>query len=492
MYRCRVAVFPHDPGENRTLSVAVFAGPLFGDGKRRFMGMFDASGTPEKPRIIEFTTRMKELHTLHILPWVSPEHITWRDKEEKRPGVGILWAETHGPLDQTFPAETQRALFGDAKTLSMVEGDSKYIRHRKGVKSHHVESETPREDVERIVRDFVKRAFRRPVETEMADQFVGLALSRLDAGNSFEQAVRAGVTSVLCSPHFLLLNQEAETDDFAIASRLSYFLWSSMPDEELRRFAAAGKLTDPRTRKLQVERMLNDPKMDRFVNNFTGQWLDLRDIDFTSPDKKLYPEFDELLQRSLVAETRGFFRHILQKDLSVMNFVDSDFAYLNQRLADHYGVPGVRGHEKFQIVKLPDDSIRGGVLTQGSVLKVTANGTNTSPVLRGIWILDKIMGQPALPPPPGVPAVEPDIRGATTIREQLTKHREEESCARCHARIDPPGFAMEEFNAIGGYRDFYRTVGGEGKTRREIQLSGWTNRGKRRCLAGWSRLFRFR
>lgn len=463
VYRCRVAVFPHEPNDHRTLSVAVFVGPLFGDGKRRFMGMFDVTGTPDKPRIIEFTTRMGELHALHILPWIYPQHVTYRDKHEKRPGVGILWAETHGPLDQAFPSEPQKQLFGDSETVSLEEGDSFYIRHRKGVKSHYVESSAPREDAERIIRGLVPRAFRRPVPDELVDQFVALTLAKLDAGSSFEDAVRAGTTAIFCSPHFLLLNQEAELDDYAIASRLSYFLWSSLPDEELMSLAAAGKLGDAKVRHSQIERMLSDPKSERLIDSFTGQWLDLRDIEFTTPDKKLYPEFDELLQRSMVAETKGFFRHLLTENLSVLNFVDSDFAVLNQRLATHYGIPGIRGHEEFRIVPLPNDSIRGGILTHASVLKVTANGTSTSPILRGVWVLDHLMGQPALPPPPGVPAVEPDIRGAINIRDQLEKHREDESCARCHARIDPPGFALEQFNAIGGEREWYRSLGGEGE-----------------------------
>ena len=463
VYRCRVAVFPHEPGPERTLSVAVFTGPLFGDGKRHFQGMFDVTGTPENPRIIEFTTRMGELHALHILPWVYPEHVTWRDKHEQRPGVATLWAETYGPLDQAFPSRAQLTLFGKSPTMTMAKGDSVYIRHRRGVRSHHVESSAPREDAERIIRAFAPRAFRRPVEPDLVDQFVRLTWSRLDAGNSFEQAVRAGVTAVLCSPHFLLLNREREVDDYTLASRLSYFLWSSMPDDELLALAAAGRLSDAAVRHAQVERMLADPKRERFIEHFTGQWLDLRDIEFTTPDAKLYPEFDELLQRSMVAETKCFFRHLLTNDLSVVNFIDSDFAILNQRLADHYDVPGVRGHEELRVVKLPKDSIRGGVLTHASVLKVTANGTTTSPILRGVWVLDNILGQPSPPPPSGVPLVEPDIRGATTIREQLDQHRNIESCARCHSRIDPPGFALEQFDVIGGERDFYRAIGGKGK-----------------------------
>ena len=465
VYRCRVAVFPHEPNDHRTLSVAVFTGPLFGDGKRVFQGMFDVNGSAKEPRIVEFTTRMAELHAMHILPWVYPEHVTWRDKEEARPGVATLWAETYGPLDQDFPSlATQRLFgpFGEGSTLEVKEGAGVYIRHRRGVKSHYIDSTAPQEDAARIIRNFVPRAFRRPVDDSLTEQFVALTLARLEEGSTFEQAVQASVAAVLCSPHFLLLNAESEVDDYAIASRLSYFLWSSIPDDELLALAAERKLSDSKVLHAQVDRMIDDPKIERFIENFTGQWLDLRDIEFTTPDKKLYPEFSELLQRSMLAETHGFFRHILKNDLSVQNFVDSDFAILNQRMATHYGIDGVRGHEHFRVVRLPEDSVRGGVLTHASVLKVTANGTTTSPVIRGNWVLDRILGQPAPAPPPGVPAVEPDIRGATTIREQLDKHREIESCARCHNRIDPPGFAMEEFDVIGGHRDWYRSLGDKG------------------------------
>lgn len=463
VYRCRVAVFPHEPGAHRTLSVAVFVGPLFGAGKRRFMGMYDVTGTPEEPRIIEFTTHMREAHALHILPWVFPEHVTWRDKEEPRPGVAIAWAETHGPLDQSFPSEASQSLFGTSDSLTMAQGAGVYIRHRRGVRSHYVESTQPKEDTAQIIRAFVSRAFRRPVDDELVEPFVNLALTRLDQGSSFEQAVRAGVAAVLCSPHFLLINQAEDVDDFTLASRLSYFLWSSIPDDELLQLAAAGRLSDPDVRRAQVDRMIDDPKIERFVENFTGQWLDLRDIEFTTPDRKLYPEYDELLLRSMLAETRGFFRHVLKHDLSVLNFVDSDFAVLNQRLATHYGIPGVRGHEKFRVVPLPAESIRGGILTHASVLKVTANGTTTSPVLRGVWVLENLLGQTSPPPPAGVPAVEPDIRGATSIRDQLELHRANVSCARCHAHIDPPGFALEEFDVIGGQRDWYRSLGDKGE-----------------------------
>ncbi|MEQ8787594.1 MAG: DUF1592 domain-containing protein [Pirellulaceae bacterium] len=466
VYRCRIAVWPHQPSE-RTLVVAVYVGPLFGPGKRRFMGMYDVTGTPQNPRIIEFTTRVNEGHAMHIVPWIYPQHITYIHKDEPRPGVGVVWAETYGPLDQDFPSQAQKRLFGDDEQITMAEDRPIYMRHRRGVKLHVVQSEKPREDAERIIREFVPRAFRRPVDDSVIEPYVQLTLARLDAGRTFEQAVRAGVTAVLCSPQFLLLNRDGEVDDYTLASRLSYFLWSTMPDEELMQLAAEGKLRDPQVLHAQVERMLGDPRIERFIENFTGQWLDLREIEFTTPDAKLYPEFDELLQESMLGETRGFFRHLLENDLSVVNFIDSDFAVLNERLAKHYGIDGVKGHENFRVVPLPEDSLRGGVLAQASVLKVTANGTSTSPVLRGVWVLDKLLGQPAPPPPPGVPAVEPDIRGAVTIREQLDKHRAIESCARCHVRIDAPGFALETFDVIGGQRDRYRSLG-EGERVRNV------------------------
>jgi hypothetical protein len=231
-----------------------------------------------------------------------------------------------------------------------------------------------------------------------------------------------------------------------------------MPDEELLTLAETKKLGESETLRAQVERMLKSPKSAAFTENFVGQWLGLRDIDFTEPSHILYPEFDHMLKVSMVKETELYFTELLKDDLSIANFVASDFSMLNGRLAKHYGIPGVEGYE-FRKVKLPPESHRGGVLTMASVLKVTANGTSTSPVMRGAWVLDRILGTPPPRPPADVPALEPDIRGATTIREQLAKHRQVASCASCHVKIDPPGFALESFDVIGGWREHYRTSG---------------------------------
>ena len=306
------------------------------------------------------------------------------------------------------------------------------------------------------MRGFLPRAFRRSISDDDMRPYLELVGTALDEGQPFEQAMRAGLKMALCSPRFLFLTERpGKLDDFALASRLSYFLWSSMPDEELLEAARRGGLAQPDVLHGQVERMLKSPRAAAFTENFLGQWLNLRQINFTTPDKQLYPEFDDLLEWSMVRETHLFFEELLRHDLSVLNFVDSDFTMLNERLARHYGIAGVLGLE-FRKVALRPEYHRGGVLTQGSVLKVTANGTTTSPVVRGVWVLDRILDKPPKPPPADVPKVEPDIRGATTIREQLAKHREIASCASCHKQIDPPGYALENYDPIGGWRERYR------------------------------------
>ena len=272
----------------------------------------------------------------------------------------------------------------------------------------------------------------------------------------------AAYTAVLCSPEFVYLNEKpGRLDDFAIASRLSFFLWNSPPDQELRDLAASKKLHEPDILRAQTDRLLSDPRSRRFVEAFLDYWLDLRKILNTAPDEQLYSDYylDDLLTESALEETRAFFAELLREDLPARNIVASDFAMLNEKLADHYDLPPVQG-VAVRRTPLPSESVRGGLLTQASILKVTANGTTTSPVLRGAWVMERILGQKPPPPPPNLPAVEPDIRGAVTIRQQLEKHRTLESCNTCHAKMDPPGFALENFDVIGGWRERYRAETG--------------------------------
>jgi hypothetical protein len=233
-----------------------------------------------------------------------------------------------------------------------------------------------------------------------------------------------------------------------------------MPDEELLDLAAKGKLGRSETLHAQVERMLNDPRAHAFTENFTGQWLNIREVFATTPDMSLYREYDDLLGQSMVRETHLFFEEMLKRDINLLEFVHCDWSILNERLAQHYGIAGVKG-QSFRKVDLPADSHRGGVLTQASVLKVTANGLATSPVQRGAFVLDRILGTPPPPPPEDVEAIEPDVRGTTTIRTQLARHRQNAACAACHTKIDPPGFALESFDVIGRWRDRYRIYGND-------------------------------
>jgi hypothetical protein len=253
---------------------------------------------------------------------------------------------------------------------------------------------------------------------------------------------------------------------------LSFFLWNSSPDAKLRRCADRGELRRPEILRAQTERLLAHPKSRQFVEAFLDYWLDLRKMQATAPDAELYSDYylDDLLTESALAETHAFFAELLRDDLPARNVVASDFAMLNEKLAAHYGLPPVQG-VALRKTPLPKESVRGGIMTQASVLKVTANGTTTSPVLRGAWIMERVLGQPLPPPPASVSAIDPDIRGATTIRQQLEKHRTQESCASCHRKMDPPGFALESFDVMGGWRERYRSEG-EGELAKGLAKSG--------------------
>jgi hypothetical protein len=393
------------------------------------------------------------------------------------PGLAVQWIEIEGPLGDWPPAGYQRLFSGvplvpQSVARARAEGRPDPPQPAKRPDGWWLYDplvlapKKPREDAERLMRAFLPKAFRRPVSEDLQRYYVKVVHAALDRKLSFVEAMILGYKTALCSPHFLFLLEQARPakagqrgnlDDHALASRLSYFLHSSMPDETLLALAAKGELSKPAVLRAQVERLLNDPRASRFTANFAGQWLDLRSINATSPDPQIYGEFDDFLFWSMPRETERFFEEVLHEGGSLTEFVHSDWTFLNQRLAQHYGIAGVAGGE-LRKVKLASDSHRGGVLTHASVLKVTADGTRTSPVLRGKWVLDRILGQPPSPPPPDLPTLEPDIRGATTIRQQLDKHRNTPACASCHRHIDPPGFALENFDVIGGWRDFYRAT----------------------------------
>ena len=312
------------------------------------------------------------------------------------------------------------------------------------------------DETDQRIADFLLRAFRRPVPEGTVANFQRLYRVGLEQGLSTSESMRNVVAGALCSPRFLFNYDHGEkSDDWALASRMSYFLWNSMPDDELLALARNGELHDPDILRAQAERMLADDKAHRFVTDFTGQWLGLNHIELMKPDPKLYKDYDPLLETLMKQESESFFEVVLRENMPLATFLDSEFVVVNDRLAKHYELDAVRGGE-FRKVALPLDSPRGGLLGQASVLKLTSNGTRTSPVVRGVWVLENILGDPPSPPPADVEPIEPDVRGTTTIPEMLAKHRDVETCRDCHMSIDPWGFGLEHFNAVGQYRTAYR------------------------------------
>jgi hypothetical protein len=370
-------------------------------------------------------------------------------RKYKGVGFAIKTLKVEGPLSKMWPPQSTRDLLAGVHLKRRLFG------------SYQVDlTKKPIEHVSDVIERIAPQAFRRPpIEGELKS-FVELAKPAIEEGLGFADVVRVPLRSILSSPQFLLFDEKSgKLNDYALANRLSYFLWKSMPDEQLFTLAKEGKLSRKEVLSEQVERMLSDEKAERFIRDFMGQWLRLYDIDATTPDEKLYPDYDELLGRAMPKETELFFTEMVKKNLGISNLVDSGFTFVNRRLAKHYGLKSVAGQD-MRRVSLPKDSPRGGVLTQASILKATANGTVTSPVTRGNYVLSNLLGTPPSPPPPDAGSIEPDTRGKTTIREILAAHRNIETCAKCHREIDPPGFALESFDPIGGYRTRYRANAG--------------------------------
>lgn len=314
-------------------------------------------------------------------------------------------------------------------------------------------------DAREILTRFATRAWRRPVVVTEIEPFMKSVDAAAALGDSFEVAVKNGLMGILCAKSFLYLEEgdvvkrSPTISDNELASRLSYFLWSSMPDSRLLELAAKGSLHDGETLKSEVHRMLKDARASEFANSFPRQWLQLRKVGMFPPDKELYPDYDENLEQSMVAETLGFFGEVLRRNESLREFIHSDWTMLNERLAMHYGIEGIRG-DQIQRVLLKPDTHRGGLLTQGSILSLTSDGTRHRPVHRGVWMLESIIGKPPPPPPANVPALStPDAKAKkTTVREKLELHRADPNCNACHSKIDPLGIAFDNYDAIGHWR----------------------------------------
>ncbi len=394
-------------------------------GQPETVAEFDVDGRDEFEIRTEFTTESAgfTLDYAYTVPGVLENFWCQGRDEFALPEVLVDWIELEGPMHDRWPPAS------------------------------HVRLLEKGEDVRALLAEFMPRAWRRPVSDAELDAKVALFKKVRPDKASFIEAIKVPLVAVLTSPNFLYLPEGGERlDDFELASRLSYFLWSSMPDAGLFQLAESGDLRLALGG--EVDRMLADGRSEAFVANFAGQWLDLRKVGANPPAQNLYPRYDRHLEISIVAESLAFFREILENDLDVMNFVKSDFVTVNERMARFYGIGGVAG-DAFRRVAVTADAHRGGVVTQASVLSTTSNGTRTSPVVRGAWVMKNLLGTDPGLPVANAGEIQPKVPGIdkATVRDRLEIHRTAAQCARCHDKIDPLGFALENFNAAGEWRE---------------------------------------
>ena len=358
------------------------------------------------------------------------------------PRIRVWNMDIDGPNFKQWPPASHQLLFGKETDASKI-------------------------DIEQTVVRFATRAFRQPISAAAVKHYVTFIRDRIGNHDSCAKAIKLGLAAILTSPRFLYLDEgndegDSELTPHELATRLSYFLWSSMPDDELSMAAESGKLETTDGLTTQINRMLRDDKANDFVEHFTDTWLRINTLGSMPPDPKAFKSYyRDRLEKLFKRETRLFFGDLIESNSSIVNLLDSDYTFVNDALAKHYGIDNVYG-EHFRRVALQPKHHRGGLLGQGSVLTLTANGIETSPVVRGVWVLENIFGTPPSPPPPDVEPLEPDTRGTTTIREQLARHRTVAACADCHRKIDPAGFALEFYDPVGGYRSRYSARGGRG------------------------------
>lgn len=455
-YRITIEAYAYQ--SETPITFAVLAKTYANGGHTKPLAYF--SVPPKNTRPVEFEAFMEKGYFLVVDPHgiFDPDQYKRKTIDDYTgPGLALKQATLEGPINVDFPSRGHRLVF-DGIDREEIPPRRAADRQRSWYKPRFkVTSDDEVHDAQQVLMRLASAAFRRPVTNEDVVDYVSLFEKERGEGTAFEDSLRTAVVAIFCSPQFLYLPEaSAQLDDHDLAVRLSLFLARSKVDDELTQVAATGKLSSNSAElRTQTERLLNDVRFERFIRDFCDAWLDLRDLEATFPDRRLFPEFDEYLRYSLPLETRGFVHELIRSNLPITNLVESNFAMLNQRLAEHYDLPAIDGPE-IRKVKLPGNSLRGGLLSQASILRVTANGTNTSPVTRGAWVMERILGETPQPPPPGTPGVEPDTRGATTLRELLAKHRSMDSCNSCHQHIDPPGFALECFNPTGQLRERFR------------------------------------
>jgi hypothetical protein len=413
-------------------------------------------GARDLPKVFEFPVRMSTesagitLQYAYQVPSELENFTLQRNDDFPRPEVWVDWFEIEGPVYPSWPPPSHsRWLPSDLPT----------------------DADQRRELASGVLKRFLPRAFRRQVdENEVAsflklyDEAVAFHRDEASAPDLFIESLKVSLAAVLVSPHFLFLAEPAGTDpqgnevspklsNFEIASRLSYFLWSSMPDEQLFQTAVAGKLSEHAVRLQQVDRMLSDPKAAKFTENFASQWLGIREVGANPPVSDLFRDYDPHVEESIVRQTLAFFSDVLNNDRDILTLIDSDQEMLNERLSRYYQLPKVQG-DHFRRVKLEPGATRGGLLTHASVLTVTSNGTRTSPVKRGTWILKTLLASDPGLPVANVGEIAPKVPGIdkATVRDRLEIHRELAQCARCHNKIDPLGFALENYDAAGRWR----------------------------------------
>jgi hypothetical protein len=377
-----------------------------------------------------------------------------------RRGGGGRRGPTPGPPPSPTGKPTLGVIYFEAEGPTELTPDRMPISYNRLMIAQPSATVTKEQAAEQIIRPFATRAFRRPVRDDEMQQLMAFWKQADAEGHTFNDSLQLTLKIVLTSPQFLF-RVEAEPqpgepnnihtlNEYELASRLSYFIWSSMPDDELFKLAAAGQLRA--NLPAQVQRMLKDPRSQALVENFAGQWLQLRQMQNVSPDATIFTNFDDSLRDAMTKETEMFFNSIIQEDRSVLDFIDANYTFVNERLAQHYGIPGIKGDD-FQRVTFSPGDHRGGLLTQASILTITSYPNRTSPVQRGKWVLENLLDDAPPPPPPNVPALAEDAKAITgTMRQRMEQHRTNPQCAACHARMDPIGFSLENFDAIGAWR----------------------------------------